>query len=319
MPRLTWLASPALVALLAILMALQTAPAQQLARRLILTDGSYQLAVQWEVKGDRVRYLSAERNEWEELPYSLVDWPATEKFAADRAAGKPDPEAAELDKELEAERRAEEARNPLIAPGLHLPDDASVLLLDTFENQPELIELQQDTGQLDRNTRSNVLRATVNPIATARQDIELDGLHARVQAHAAMPVVYVQANSPEAAQQPQQPELPWDRFHIVRAELKKDKRIVGTVKISPLRKVSQQQDLIATTSERLTGGWVKVTPTAALPPGEYALVELLGEEGMNTYVWDFGVNPSAPANAGALKPEPVPAAAKDPKDIRAPQ
>src|SRR3984885_14845783 len=131
--------------------------AQNLAKRLILKDGSYQLAIKWEVKGDRVRYLSAERNEWEELPNSLVDWAATDKYEKDRAAGLSAPEAVELDKEIEAERRAEEARTPQVAPGLHLPDDGGILLLDTFQNQPQLVTLQQNSGEINRNRRDNIL------------------------------------------------------------------------------------------------------------------------------------------------------------------
>jgi hypothetical protein len=286
--------------------------AQNLAKRLILKDGSYQLATKWEVKGDRVRYMSAERDEWEELPNSLVDWAATDKSEKDRAAGLSAPEAVELDKEVEAERRAEEARTPQVSLGLHLPDDGGIVLLDTFQSQPQLVTLQQNTGEVNRNKKANILHSAVIPIASNKQTIELEGPHATVQSHATLPTIYVNieqdaganASSPQGPQQPQQPEQSWDRFHIVRLQSKKDKRIVGDIKISPLGKATQEQNVIVTSSQRLTGGWIKLTSATALDPGEYAVVEMLGKDGINTYVWDFGVNPSAPANAGAVMPEP---------------
>jgi hypothetical protein len=287
-----------------------TAPAQQLAKRLILKDGSYQLAAKWEVKGERVRYLSAERNEWEEVPKSLVDWDATDKYEKDRVAGKPTPEAVALDKELEAERQADEARSPHVAPGLRLPDDGGIVLLDNFQSQPQLVELQQSSGELNKNRKENLLRATINPIASAKQIIELAGLHASVQAHATVPSIYINmgqqdalAKATQIAEKSKEQELPWDRFRIVRLQTKQDKRIVGDIKIAIYGKVSQQQKLVPTTATKLTGGWVKVTPSADLEAGEYAVIELLGKDGMNLYVWDFGVNPAAGPNATAWKPD----------------
>ncbi len=307
-----------LILIFGLVVLLIPAIAQQLAKRLILKDGTYQMATKWEVNGDRVRYLSAERDEWEEVPNSLVDWPATEKFEKDRAAGVPTPEAVELDKEMAEERAAEEAKTPLVAPGLHLPEEASVMLLDTYQNQPQLVEMQQSGGELNRNRKGNVLRAAIDPIASSRQTIELPGEHAALQAHASLPSIYVNVDQPQDAstgperpQLPQQPQQPWDRFHIVRAKVKNGKRIVGGIKINMMGKVSQEQNLVTTTADRMHGGWVKVTPTTPLGPGEYALVELLGQEGMNTFVWDFGVNPTAPPNPGALKPEATPARPKE--------
>jgi hypothetical protein len=286
--------------------------AQQLAKRLILKDGSYQLATKWEVKGDRVRYLSAERDEWEELPNSLVDWAATDKFEKDRAVVQSAPEAVEIDKEVEAERRAEEAKTPRVAPGLRLPEDGGIFLFDTFQTQPQLVLLQQNTGEVNRNRTANILRSAVIPMAGKKQAIELDGPHATVQAHATLPTIYVNleqdtgsnTGSAQGPQQLQQLEQAWDRYHIVRLQSKKDKRIVGDIKINPLGKTTQEQNVIQTNSQRLTGGWIKLTPINALDPGEYAVVEMLDRNAINTYVWDFGVNPSAPANAIALKPEP---------------
>jgi hypothetical protein len=303
----------ALLVAAAWLLSLTPALGQQSAKRLILRDGSYQLATTWEVKGDRVRYFSAERGEWEELPKAMVDWDATEKHEKDRAAGIPSPEAAALDKELDAERLAEEAKTPQVAPRLRLPEEGGVLLLDTFQNQPQLVELQQSGSEINKNMRSNILRAAINPIASAKQTIEVQGEHAKVQAHATLPSIYVNVNqdqdtsaTAQQPQQPQQPQEPWDRFRIVRMQLKQGKRAVGDIKIAVYGKVSQQSKLVPTNAEQLTGGWVKVTPLSPLTPGEYAVVEMLGKDGMNLYVWDFGVNPSAPANPTGWKPEPSP-------------
>ncbi len=287
------------------------APAQELAKRLILTDGTYQLATNWVVKGERVRYLSAERNEWEEVPNSMVDWAATDKYEKERAAGKATPEAAALDKELEAERQADEARSPHVAPGLRLPDDGGIILLDTFQTQPQLVELQQSSGELNKNMKGNILRSTINPIAGSKQIIELPGLHARIQAHVTVPAIYVNLeqqdqlnNALQIAEKATQEQLPWDRFRIVRMQSNnKDKRIVGDIKIAIYGKVSQEQKLVPTTASKLTGGWVKITPSGDLETGEYAVIELLGKDGMNLYVWDFGVNPAAGANQTAWTPD----------------
>ena len=94
-----------------------------------------------------------------------------------------------------------------------------------------------------------------------------------------------------------------ERFKIVRAEIKNGKRIAGGIKIAPYGKVKADERFVSTTVQELGGGWVKLSPLEPLPPGEYAVAEMLGSEGMNLYVWDFGVNPTAPANGSVRKPD----------------
>ena len=302
--------SATLLALLVLGLGALPCAGQNLARRLILKDGSYQLAARYEIKGERVRYFSAERGEWEEIPKDLIDWDATDKYEKGLLQGAPSPEAVALDKELEAAQKLEEARSPKVGPGLRLPEDGGVFLLDTYQTRAQLDELHQSGGDLNRNMKSNILRAAINPLAGAKQTIELQGARASVQSHTGIPAIYVNIDPVDANGKPVvapgevAPPPPAERFRIVRAEVKNGKRIAGGIKIAVYGKVKADERFVPSTVQELTGGWVKLSPVQPLPPGEYAVVEMLGKEGMNLYVWDFGVNPAAPANTSAWKPDP---------------
>lgn len=278
-------------------------------KRLVLKDGSYQPATEWQVKGDRVRYYSAERDEWEELPNSMIDWDATSKYNADLESGAAQ-DRERLAAEDAAERAAKEARSPEILPGLRLPDSGGVYMLDEFKSKPELIELVQSGGELHKNMGRNILRAAINPVATSKQSIEIKGAHSRIQAHEFTPAIYVdviesdnnfspdQADSDTqaTAQTTQSAQQLGSRYRIVKMEQKKDSRVVGNFKIKFYGKVSQEESWVPATVEPVTTEWVKVVPSKPLEPGEYALVEVLERNQINLYVWDFGVNPNAPAN-----------------------
>ncbi|HKU27931.1 MAG TPA: hypothetical protein VJQ54_20845 [Candidatus Sulfotelmatobacter sp.] len=296
---------PRLLAAVLLVACLMPLSAQEESRRLILKDGSYQLITRYEVKGDRVRYYSAEREEWEELPSALVDWTATEKYEKDRASSASAPEAIQLDKELEHENELAEAKLPQVAPGLRIPMDQGVFLLDTFQGEPQLVEVQQNVGDINQDRKGNILRSAVNPVAGVKAAIELERAHAAVQCHATIPSLYlnIEAERDQANEEKQDTQQPSDRFHILHAEVKGNKRILGDVKRQVTGKISQEQHLVKTTVTRLQNGWLKITPTEPLPPGEYVLAEMMGKEGMNLYVWDFGVNPKAPANANPWKAE----------------
>jgi hypothetical protein len=297
---------------LLLLLAAALLQAQDLTRgskRLILKDGSYQTATKWEVKGERVRYYSAERSMWEEVPNNLVDWPATEAWEKEHPKGA-SRETIQLSAEEEAERRAEEAKTPTIAPGLKLPYEGGVYLFDRLADEAMLVEMVQNSGEINPERGKNILRAAINPFASVKQKVELKGVRARVQAHEAQPVFYLNvaddADPVEGnAAAKIDPDQQTGRFRIVKAERKKAARVVGNLKIALTGKISQQGNWVAVRQEPISGGWVKLTPAAPLAPGEYAIVEMLNPKEMNLYVWDFGVDPAAPRNEAAWRPVPL--------------
>ncbi len=271
-------------------------------KRLVLKDGSYELISQYQVRGDRVRYLSSERNTWEEIPYSLVDWDATQKFAgqASRQAAERSSEALERAAD---ERREEEAQAPLVAPGIRLPSPDGVYLLDVYQSQPELNPLVQNGADLNKNTGNNILRGVINPIAGPRQTLELKGLHARIQSHVSSPAIYFPID-PGDPSNGYDSKTAKDHLRIVHCQEKKGNRVVVAINIAIYGKVKQRADYAEVKVEPLSEYWVRVTPSIPLASGEYALVEFDGKGAMNEFVWDFGVNPAAAPNTATVRSNP---------------
>jgi hypothetical protein len=301
-------------------------------KRLILKDGSYQVVTQYEVKGDRVRYKSAERGgDWEEIPSTLIDWPATDKWNKDHAPGAlaaaeaarektEQSDAAEIDKEEQQERDAEKARMPTVSSGLRLPDESGVWVLDTFHGTPELVRLQQSDGDLNKDLGHNVLKAAINPMHGAKQLIRIDGARSKIQLHVGQPELYVSLDVKDDTPAPDDAlkvdthgassvkdknnySSPTSRYVIVRVQVRRNLRVVAAMNISMLGKVSHSEDIVETTSQILPGGhWMKVVPKESLSFGEYALMEVLSPEEVNLDVWDFGVDPRSPENKNTLSP-----------------
>jgi len=294
--------------------------------RLILKDGSYQLVRQYQIVGDRVRYMSLERGgEWEELPADLVDWDATRKWEQNHANDTDDSspamkEAEDIDKEEAAERLEQQQRMPEVAKGLELPDEDGVFALDTFNGTPELVELLP--SELGINAKNRRGLSTLNPMAGAKANLELPGQRAKIHLHVNDPAIYLSLdsqdnvekvlshaltvptnNAKELANRKHGAHSSASGFAIVQVDQRKEVRIVGAIHMSPTGTITQQEDVIPTKIEVLPGKhWLKLTPEKPLSIGEYALVEILSPSDINQSVWDFRVDPTLGDNPASLGP-----------------
>ena len=305
------------------------APGLKHNHRLILRDGTYQIVREYQVLGDRVRYMSLERGgEWEELPYDMVDWDATNKwekthsgpYESSEAASPAMKEAEEIDKEEQAERNEMKSRMPEVAKGLELPDEDGVFALDTYQGTPELVEMLPSDLSLNQKNRKGL--ATLNPLAGEKATVELTGAHAKVHLHVNDPAIYlslegqdnveevlshaltVKTNgAKEVANRKHGAHSPSSGFAIVKVDERREVRIIGAIHVSPTGKITQDEDVIPTKAEVMPGKhWLKLTPETTLTIGEYALVEIVSPSDISQSVWDFRVDPRMGDNPASLGP-----------------
>jgi hypothetical protein len=235
--------------------------------KLYLKDGDYQLVREYQVNGDRVRYFSTERGQWEEIPVALCDLQKTERARKSTAEDVQKQAKLEDDEEkFERAQRREMERIPM-NPGAYMIQNDQVKALEPAES-----------NFVKNKKRQTLQRITPIPIVAGKATLQLKGEHASFVVHNNEPEFYVRLENE-------------NRFGIVQLTPKKDVRIVEDVDIAPITNENfENPKQVATFKRQLMSGLYKIWPEKPLAPGEYALVEYTGED-LDMLIWDFAYAP----------------------------
>jgi len=260
--------------------AAQPAGAPPPGKKLILTDGTFQMVREYKIEGDRVRYYSLEQSQWEEIPFGMVDWNATKKAEVTQ---KEDREA-----ELSRLREEEKARSSApvdvdasveVAPGVFLPPGEGIFVLDGTSVFP-LSQAETDI----RMNKTQLLKQVLVPIPIipTRHSISLKGAHAKFRVTNSQPEFYMRTADAR------EPDL-----DLIHAHVHGDKRQIENLD-TLFTQETAKRSAVAIERWQLVKGVYRFTLSQPLAPGEYAFGEIVPGEGMNLYVWDFGVDGTAP-------------------------
>jgi len=236
--------------------------------KLYLKDGTYQLAREYKVEGDRVKFFSTDREEWEEIPLELVDLKKTESEVKAR-----DEQLREENKANEEEDKAErlakrQARSVPPEPGAYLV--TGDLTLKT---------IQAAEAKLVNNKRRTILKVlSPVPMITGKETLEIDTPHSPTVVKDPLPEFYIRLSEEE-------------RFAMIKIGEHNGHRLVERVTIVPVSKEVVEEPVIVPTYHSQAGELLyKIWPQNPLEPGEYAVVEYTDGK-INMQIWDFAVAP----------------------------
>ncbi len=235
--------------------------------RLYLKDGTFQLVREYQVQGERVRFYTVERSEWEEMPVSLVDLKRTEAERQERQQTL-EKEAAEMAAEDKFERQQREERERVpVEPGVYLVEGGQLRAIK-----------QAESKVVTKKSRSVLKVIAPIPIVSGKATVELDGDHSANVVTENRPEFYFRLANEE-------------RFSLVRLAVKKDSRVVQHWEIIPVsNELIEKEDEVPIFRKQVDDGLYKIWPEQPLAPGEYAVIEYTQGK-RNIQTWDFSCQP----------------------------
>jgi hypothetical protein len=270
-----------------------SAGASERGKKLVLKDGSFQLAREYQRNGERVRYFSAERGDWEELPAAMIDWDATAK--AESAAAKEEEALLKTAHHREEEQRTEmptdvDASLP-VAPGIYLPPGEGMFVVEGKSVTP----LDQVGANINAD-KKQVLKKILSPIPIIpdKRNIQIPGAKAVRRINFDRPEFYLREMAfdpaePSAVQRSSRPGESGPEIELVRLKVKGGKRELESIQTLFGENISENRNSVMIQRWDIAKDVYRFTLGQDLDPGEYAFAEIL-PGGVNLYVWDFGVD-----------------------------
>jgi hypothetical protein len=231
--------------------------------RMYLTDGGYQTVTEYEVKSDRVRFFSADRREWEEIPLDLVDLKKTESERKGRE------EALQRDVQLsKAEDEAVRAQEREISS---IPQGFGAY----FIRDGKAGAMKQAEASVVSDKKRNLLsKITPIPVVSGRSTLELAGETAAFVVEGDRPQIYFRLERAE-------------QFALVKAGKKKNARVIQTWNRLPvINEIEETQDTVEIFQRQVQDDLYLLWPTMPMEPGQYAVIEYTPGKS-NTQIWDF--------------------------------
>ena len=263
---------------------------------MMLTDGTYQLVREYERNGDHVRYFSAERGAWEELPASMVDWPATAKAEAETE--KESTALVEKVHKQEEGRRMEnvtdiDASLP-VGEGTFLPSGDGMFLVEG-----KSVRVLDQAGAAMKTDTKRVIEQVLAPvpIVPGKQKVELQGAHASLRLRSEHPEFYLREAPPDPDRQTtisQTGRASEDGpdVELIKVKVAHNRREIESISTLFGQAIKEDVNAISVQRWAVAPNVYRFTLSEALPPGEYVLAEML-QDGLNLFVWDFGVDEPA--------------------------
>lgn len=275
--------------------AVQTVPR---GKKLVLKDGTFQVVREYTRNGERVRYYSLERGDWEELPASMVDWTATEKAAGeDEKASVAQVE--KIHKQEEAKRMdnvTDIDASLVVGGGVFLPEGEGMFLVEGKN-----IRILTQVGSQLKADKMRTLAQIVSPvpIVPGKQRLMLAGTRAPVRVSSQRPEFYLREPppDPERVSKIEKSARPGDAgpdVELIRAKVTRSGRELESISTLFGQEMSKQANAVSIQRWEVAPNVYRFTLSEALPPGEYVLAQII-PDGLDVFVWEFGVD--APATA----------------------